>query len=233
MNLNIYCDESTHLPHDGQPFMVLGAVSCPVSQARSVSRRIAEIKLKHGINSDFEIKWTKVSPGQLDFYLDVVDYFFDDDDLSFRAVVAQKSGLNHEAFQQSHDDWYYKMMFYLIRNVLPSDGQAFIYLDKKDTRGGRKVEQLHSVVANSRYDFNRHIIRRVQIVDSRDVAQIQMTDLLLGAVNYANRGLASSDAKMTLIERIKRRSGLSLQKSTLLAEKKMNLFFWEPREVRQ
>lgn len=233
MNLNIYCDESTHLPHDGHPYMVLGAVTCPVDKTREISQRIAEIKRKHGLKTDFEIKWTKTSPSQIPFYLDVIDYFFDDDDLAFRAVIAQKSGLSHDLYRQTHDDWYYKMMFYLIRNVLPPDGQAFIYLDKKDTQGGRKVAQLHRVIANASYDFNRRIIKRLQIVDSRDVTQIQLADLLLGAVNYANRGLSSSQGKLTLSDRIKARSRLSLTKSTLLAEKKMNLFFWEPRENRQ
>lgn len=232
MDLNIYCDESTHLPHDGKPFMILGAVTCPVDKSREISRRIAEIKTKHGIAKDFEIKWSKSSPARLDFYLDVIDYFFDDDDLAFRGIIAPKTGLNHAAFQQTHDDWYYKMMFYLIRNVLPSSGKAFIYLDKKDTRGGSKVERLHQVIANASYDFNRSIIKRVQIVDSQHVVQVQLADLLIGAVNYVNRELKSSTAKVRLVERVQARSGFTLTKSTLLSEKKMNLFLWEPQEVR-
>ena len=36
LSLNIYCDESTHLPNDGRPYMVLGAIVCPVSRSRDV-----------------------------------------------------------------------------------------------------------------------------------------------------------------------------------------------------
>ncbi|MDO4666072.1 MAG: hypothetical protein Q4A71_07755 [Actinomycetaceae bacterium] len=62
--------------------------------------------------------------------MDVIDYFFDNDALSFRAVVASKNGLDHHHFNQTHDGWYYKMMFYLIRNVIPAQDEAFIYFEK-------------------------------------------------------------------------------------------------------
>ena len=225
-SLNIYCDESTHLPNDGRPYMVLGAIVCPANRAREIAVRLREIRAKHKIRPDVEIKWTKVSPSKIDFYLDVIDYFFDDDDLSFRAVVAPKAGLDHERFAQTHDDWYYKMMFYLVRNVLPAQDEAFIYLDKKDTNGQEKIERLRNVIANAEYDFGRSKIRRLQIVESNQVGPLQLADLLSGAVNYANRGDSSSVAKLRLIERIRGRSGVSLTHTTLLSETKMNIFRW-------
>lgn len=232
ISLNIYCDESTHLPRDGMPFMVLGAVTCPTDSSAQTFRRISEIRAKHGLSQDFEVKWSKASPGKLEFYMDLVDYFFDNDDLAFRAVVAPKGPLQHERFGQTHDDWYYKMMFYLVRNVLPSTAPAYIYLDKKDTRSGEKVRKLHEVVANASYDFDRKKIRRVQIVESHHVALIQLADLLIGAVNYANRGLALSEAKGQLVARVRERSGgKSLVRSTLLSEHKFNVFVWQPRDV--
>ncbi|MDR6938682.1 DUF3800 domain-containing protein [Arcanobacterium hippocoleae] len=224
--LSIYCDESTHLPHDAQPFMVLGAVVCPTAKSRDVAVRLREIRDKHQIPTSFEIKWTKVSPAKLDFYLDIIDYFFDDDDLNFRAVVAPKKGLDHERFQQTHDDWYYKMMFYLIRNVIPAQDEAYVYFDKKDTNGHQKIIRLRDVIANAEYDFNRGNIRRLQIVESHHVGLLQLADLLIGAVNYANRGDVASQAKLRLIERIRQRSSVSLTRTTLLSEMKMNIFRW-------
>ncbi|XBW07908.1 helix-turn-helix domain-containing protein [Scrofimicrobium sp. R131] len=154
-DINVYCDESTHRPNDGKPFMVLGAVVSPVALTKDISHRLVELREEHGLPRDFEIKWNKVSAGKLDFYLDVVDYFFEDDDLELRAVVAPKDGLDHAKFGQSHDDWYDKMMFYLVRNVISSTGRSRIYLDKKDTRGGVKVSKLHDVISNTVYDFDR------------------------------------------------------------------------------
>lgn len=227
--INIYCDESTHLPRDGMPFMVLGAVACATSLSGEASGRIREIKRKHGLPDDFEIKWSKVSPSKVGFYRDVIDYFFDDDDLSFRAVVAPKARLDHDAYDQSHDDWYYKMIFLLIRNLLQPEAETFIYLDKKDTRGGEKVRRLHVVLANSQYDFDRKKIRRVQIVESHHVNLLQVADLIAGAVNYTNRGLRTSSAKSNLAARVRERSHSSLVKSTLPSASKFNIFCWQPR----
>ncbi len=223
---NIYCDESSHLQNDHMPFMVLGAVSCSEARSREANIRLREIKVKHSLPASFELKWSKVSPGKLLFYRDVVDYFFDDDDLMFRAVVAPKEGLDHASFAQSHDDWYYKMMFLLVRNLIHPNMSANVYLDKKDTRSGEKVARLHRVLANSKYDFDRTVIRRVQIVESHHVNLIQLADLLAGAVNYANRGLASSGGKLDLIARIRQRAGVSLLQSTLPSAPKLNIFHW-------
>jgi len=224
--VNIYCDESGHLQADGHPFMVIGAVWCPLDKSREISVRLREIREKHGLPSAFEIKWTNVSPAKVEYYQDLIDYFFDDDDLKFRGVVADKRGLNHQHFNQSHDDWYYKMMFQLLSRLLSPGSSYRIYLDKKDTRSGDKVRRLHNILSNNMLDFDHRIVERVQIVESHDVMQLQLSDLLMGAVAYANRELSGSSAKLQLVERIRARSGYSLKKSTLLREDKFNLFHW-------
>ncbi|WP_449426849.1 DUF3800 domain-containing protein [Rhodanobacter umsongensis] len=226
---NLYCDESCHLPNDGKPLMVLGVVSCPLGKVREIAVRLREIKRDHGMPDRFEVKWNKVSKGQVGFYRDWLDYFFDDDDLSFRAVVADKTGLQHEAFGQDHDDWYYKMMFLLVQNVIRPDACFRLYLDKKDTRSARKVEKLHDVLCNSLLDFNRKVVERVQVIESHAVEQMQLADLLMGAVGYINRGLAGNAGKEALIDRIKERTGYTLTRSTLLREPKFNLFLWHGR----
>ncbi len=227
---NIYCDESCHLEHDGQPLMVLGAIFCEAAKTREVAERIREIKERHGFPRSFEIKWTKVSPAKVEFFRDVVDYFFDDDDLPFRALIADQSKLHHGAFAQTLDDWYYKMYFSLIKALLSPDQRYHIYLDIKDTRGAAKVERLHDILCTSMYDFNRRIIGRLQLVRSHEVEQMQLADLLIGAVGYANRGPTTSAAKQALVERIRKRSGYSLRSTTLLREQKLNLFHWMPQE---
>ena len=61
---NVYCDESCHLENDHQKAMVLGAVWCPLEKIREISVRLREIKKRHGLPSDFEVKWTKISPAK-------------------------------------------------------------------------------------------------------------------------------------------------------------------------
>lgn len=227
---NFYCDESCHLENDHQPVMVLGAVWCLQDKARETGVRLREIKMAHGLPPDFELKWTKVSPAKLGYYLEVVNYFLDDDDLHFRGWVAHKAGLRHADFGQTHDDWYYKMMFGLMEPLLTPKARYRLYLDKKDTRSATKVAKLHEVLCDNLYDFNRAIVERVQVVEADAVEHLQLADLLLGAVGYANRGVSTSAAKNALVARIRQRTGYALTRPTLLGESKFNLFIWHGQQ---
>jgi len=85
---NIYCDESCHLEKDNSDVMVLGEMKVDARFLPDIYNRIRQIKVNHGLSSWFEVKWTKVSMSKIDFYLDLIDYFFDTAALSFRSVVA-------------------------------------------------------------------------------------------------------------------------------------------------
>src|SRR5438067_1126384 len=102
---NIYCDESCHLQHDRQPLMALGAVWGPAERARDISASLREIRARHRLSLQMEIKWGKVSPAGLPFYSDLVNFFFYESALSYRCVVALKGNLDHARFEQDHDTW--------------------------------------------------------------------------------------------------------------------------------
>lgn len=116
MEYNIYCDESCHLEHDGIKPMAIGAVWCPREAKDTIFARLREIKVEHGLTHTCELKWNAVSPSKLAYYKDVMNYFFDNQDLHFRVlIVKDKSELNHAAFHQTHDSFYYKMYFAILR----------------------------------------------------------------------------------------------------------------------
>jgi len=146
-------------------------------------------------------------------------------------VVREKSRLEHAAHSQTHDEWYYKMYFRLLVFLLSPGDQYRVYLDIKDTNGGAKVRKLHNILCSSQYDFKHQIIERIQLVRSHEVEVFQIADLLIGALSYANRSLATSRAKVAIVQRIRDRSGYSLLRTTLIREKKLNLFCWEPSPV--
>ncbi|TNC81303.1 MAG: DUF3800 domain-containing protein [Oleiphilus sp.] len=224
---NVYCDESCHLENDNQKAMVLGAIWCRLDKRKEIAERLREIKVKHNLKPDFEIKWTKVSRSKLSFYLDVLDYFFDDDDLNFRGlIVPDKRVLNHSAFSQDHDDWYYKMYFTMLKTIFDPHSHYRVYIDIKDTLGHEKINNLHDVLCNNAFDYSRKMIERIQRVHSHESEQLQLADLLIGALAYLHRELGESDSKLALIQRIKERSGYSLDRSTLLRESKFNLLLW-------
>jgi len=228
---HVYCDESCHGENDGHSVMVLGAVRCPAVHRREVAVALRDLKIKHGLNPLFELKWTKVSASKVAYYRDVIDFFFDDANLAFRAVVMpDKTKLRHADFGQTHDNFYFKQYFLLIKNLLDRAHDYRIFLDIKDTRSWASTLKLSEVLANSQYDFDRTIVRSIEIVRSEQVELMQLADLLIGAVSYANRGLSSNAGKVELVTHMRHRSSLSLTRTTLVSEPKVNIFVWSARE---
>ncbi|MGA2545136.1 MAG: DUF3800 domain-containing protein [Rectinemataceae bacterium] len=226
---SIYCDESCYLEHDGIKQMGLGAVWCSTAKTKEISKRLIEIKERHGMEHEDELKWTKISAHHFQPYLDFVDYFFDDDDLHFRGLlIPDKTILDHEKYGQTHDEWYYKMLFTLLNPLIDPKYRYVINLDYKDTHGGERVKKLREVLCNNYYDFDRGIIGDINLVKSHQVEILQMTDLLVGALTYNARSLGGNDGKLKIVDRIKRRSGYSLNSTTLYREEKFNLLVWRP-----
>lgn len=227
--INIYCDESCHLENDRERAMVLGALWCPKAKTGELNRRVADLKAEYRLSQFFEIKWSKVSSSKLPFYEALVELFFSAPALHFRGwVVPDKSVLRYDEFTQTHDEWYYKMYFNMLKIVIRKGRIYHVYVDIKDTRGRKKLRKLHEVLANANYDFQREIIAKMQHVHSHDIGLLQLADLLIGAVSYHARGMVASPAKSRIVEMIQQHSGFSLDKNTLPSEMKFNLCIWQP-----
>ena len=147
-------------------------------------------------------------------------------------VVPDKDLLDHSRFDQSHNNWYYKMYFTMLRPIFCAPHRYHIYLDVKDTRGGPKIRKLHEVLANSLYDFDRECIERVQQVRSHESELLQIADILIGALTYANRGLATSPAKAAIVTRLREWLGTNvLTRTSTFAATKFNVLLWRAREA--
>ncbi len=232
MEYNIYCDESCHLPHDDSDLMVIGGIACPKSKAEYINKAIREIKVRNGVFAFAEIKWTKVSESKYKMYEELVDLFFDNAFLNFRAVVAlNKSRLNYDKFHLTHDDWYQRIYYLTLREMIDIGDVYHVYVDIKDTKGAKKVNQLKDVLNNVVGYFYDETVRNIQLVRSDQIQLLQLADLFIGAVCYSNRGLTANPAKIKLINHIEEKSGRSLDKKTPKAERKMNIYKWMPTEV--
>lgn len=231
MKYNVYCDESCHLEHDKSDKMVLGCIWLPRSEVRRVSREIRDIKRGHGFSG--EIKWTKVSPGKLELYRDIVEYFFSDKTLCFRCVVVtNKTRLRHEDFNSgSSDTFYYKMFYLAMQTILAREHSYHIYLDIKDTRSIVKVTTLQEVLCNKLKDFDHKVVPRIQQIRSHESVPMQLCDLLIGAVAYANRGLSGSSAKLELVQKINEATKHDLTVKSPRYAPKFNVFQFDPREI--
>ena len=228
---NIYCDESCHLEHDHNPIMLFGATWCPTSEVRNINTSIRALKEKH--NAKGELKWNKVSNSKRLFYLEIIDLFFNNNLLHFRTlVVDNKSKLEHSYFNQGdHDSFYYKMYYYLLRNIISIKNTYCVYLDIKDTQSQKKINTLQGILNRKFRESNQDTVSRIQQIRSHESEILQITDFFLGAVSYQNRKLSSNKTKLEIISKICERAGTSLERTTPPWEDKFNIFIFSPREL--
>ncbi len=218
---NLYCDESTHLIHDGHPYMLLSYISIAYPQIRLAKEEIKAIKRK--FNYTEELKWTNVHSATYKVYAELVDWFFMND-LEFRAVVVDKSQIDETRADYSFNDFYFRMYFQLLHTKVDFQNRYNVFLDIKDTCSGEKLEKLKKIMS-----YNSSI-GTLQFIPSRESVFIQLADVLMGAINY-NLRIQKGDvkgnviAKLKLIEKIKRHSNISLNTTTPLSRNKFNLFF--------
>ena len=218
---NLYRDESTHLIHDGHPYMLLSYISIAYPQIRLAKEEMKAIKRR--FNYTEELKWTNVHSATYKVYAELVDWFFMND-LEFRAVVVDKSQIDEKRADYSFNDFYFRMYFQLLHTKVDFQNRYNVFLDIKDTCSGEKLEKMKKIMS-----YNSSI-GTLQFIPSRESVFIQLADVLMGAINY-NLRIQKGDvkgnviAKLKLIEKIKRHSNISLNTTTPLSRNKFNLFF--------
>lgn len=213
---NFYCDESTHLQSDGMPYMMIAYVSVAYNQLNIHKEAIKNIKAKHKIKG--EIKWSNVSHGAYPFYSELIEYFFSTD-INFRSIIVDKSQINESREGFTYDDFYFKMYFQLIHHKINQGYNYNLYLDIKDTKSHKKLKKLNEIL---KYNAS---IRNCQFIRSHESSFMQLTDLIMGAINYKLRGLNKMIAKNNLIEKIESHSNGPITRSTPKSADKFNLFF--------
>ena len=218
---NIYCDESTHLVHDGHPFMLLGYTSVAYPQIRIAKNEIKAIKAKY--NYTEELKWTNVHDATYKVYAELIDWFFMND-LEFRAVVVDKSQIDESRAEYTFNDFYFRMYFQLLHTKVDFQNTYNIYMDIKDTCSSEKLEVLKRIMS-----YNSSI-NNLQFIRSHESVFIQLADVIIGAINYnlrieRNDVMGRVTAKRRLTDKIKKHSNISLNSTTPLSRKKFNLFF--------
>ena len=218
---NIYCDESTHMMHDGHPYMLLSYTRIAYPQIRMAKAAIKAIKEKH--NYTEELKWTNVHQATYKVYADLIDWFFMND-LEFRAIIIDKSEIDESRKDYTYNDFYYKMYYQLLHQKVNFENTYNVYLDIKDTCSSAKLARLKKIMENN------SSIRTLQFIRSHESVFVQLADVLMGAINY-NLRLEKGDvqgtmkAKLNLIEKIKKHSDISFNSSTSLSGSKSNTFF--------
>lgn len=226
--INVYCDESCYLENESCKTMVISCLRCPKEQVKKITEEIVSMKKRHKIWKYSEIKWTKVSNSKIDFYKELLEYFFDNKYLKFRAyIIPDKTKLNHPAFKQDHNTFYYKIIYNLVDYFLDADKSYNIYADKKENSYSAKEQ-----IAITKKFLQSHCTKNIKLqnITSYKSVIMQLNDFLQGIVCYYNRKLYlkenASQAKSEIVNLVLSKS-IKLDKTNY--DDKFNLFFWESR----
>lgn len=230
MIYKVFCDESCHLQNDKKNFMVIGAIYCPKNEVNNIVKYIKKLKKQYGLKWTSEIKWTKISNSTIDFYKDLVKYFFINPNLKFRAVICDKRKLNHEKYNQTHDEWYHKMYYEMIRYFLSTENSYEIYPDIKDTNSYQNFQDVADFLRIKLKDNNKKTIIKIQPIRSNESYILQVVDVLIGAMQYNKNGLNTSVSKKEIINLIKENVVDGIDETTPYNKSKFNILVWEPYE---
>jgi hypothetical protein len=202
--------------------MVIGSVSSAYNQVKRHTERIKQIRQKHEFFT--EIKWSNVSTFKKQFYIDLIDYFFDTD-LMYRAIIVDKNSVSTEGDGNDFDTFYYKMFFQMLKYNKRTEYTYNVFLDIKDTLSAHKVNKLKDILNKTPGTY-----RNVQNIRSHESQLLQISDLITGAIAYnLNHDGKKTPAKEQVIEKIQKHSKQNLSGSSEFGVDKLNLFFIELR----
>lgn len=225
----IFCDESRQdllaskkSISGNNRYTCIGGVMIPAEKLSAIKVKMSELREKY--NAYGELKWGTVSPSKIEFYLDTVNLFFEDNDLTFRTVVIDSSKIDNDAFNQSDQELgYYKFYYELLYHWIDISEEYRIYTDQKTNCDASRLKELRRIVNTSCYGVEP--VLSIQAINSKESIMLQLENILMGAVGYKYNynGTGTSEAKNKIVERIENKLGHEIS-STSRSVRKFNIF---------
>ena len=230
MEYNIYCDESCHLASNNSKYMLIGAVYCPKFKVKKVNEYINHLKNNYNLSNKIELKWNKVDKKTEKLYLDIINYFFNNDDLKFRIIVIDKTKLNHKKYKQTENDFYHKAYYEMLKYIITPGNSYNIYPDIKDTNSYYYHQIMLEYLRLKMADTNKKTIKKVQPIRSYEAPILQINDILIGALSYHYRGLSKNNIKLNIVNEINKLYQNDFDISSYYNNTKFNIFIWRSRD---
>lgn len=207
---------------------------------------IRQLRAEHSYWS--EIKWNKAHTKKYrDFYYELIEYFFMQNWLAFHCLVVEKTIVDKSLHDDSFKVGFYKHYQELISNGIkkclnahPNRQAEFrVWIDNLSTGYSKQDEAMDKIISNvlKKELGNKYPVTSVISKDSRKAVNIQIADLLLGAVMEAWQCKSSSQGKSDLQKWIASHLGWpDLKSDTKPKERKFNIWKfhpepWKPRDI--
>lgn len=198
-------------------------------QSKKINKYINEIKISNGIPSNEELKWHKISKANIKLYTDVINYFFDKDQLNFRAIIIDKRKLHHRDYKHTENEFYHISYYIMLKYIITPGNSYNIFPDIKDTNSYHNHKIVRDFLRKKYGNDDGKTIKQVTPIRSYESNILQLTDILIGALSYYYRGLNSNEAKVQIINKIKEKLPYSIDRSTAYNKIKFNILLWEPK----
>ena len=217
MNMEIYCDNAfPDLFTSNNPradYLMIGSLWLPADLREEVKDRIKAVRRRH--DTWGEIKWNKISRSRIGFYFDPIDLFmsYDEDELHFRGIAVNREQMKHDPNHVRAELGIYRFYHEMIHHWTNSQNTYRVFCETDN----RCIHRFKRVLLGAR------ITTDIQALPSKEVALIQLTDLLLGAASSrANRTLNGGTAKEGVVKALEQRLGIVLGPTTV-GNNKFNL----------
>ena len=230
MEYNVYCDESCHLKINDSKYMLIGAIYCPKFKVKKTNEYIEHLKKNYNLSDKIELKWNKVDKKTEKLYLDIITYFFNNDDLKFRVIVIDQTKLNHEKYNQTENDFYHKAYYEMLKYIIIPGNSYNIYPDIKDTNSYYYHQIMLEYLRLKMADTNKKTIKKVQPIRSYEAPILQINDILIGALSYHYRGLSKNSIKLNIVNEINKLYQNDFDVSSYYNNTKFNIFIWRSRD---
>ncbi len=224
MKFEVYCDEAfPDLFTSESPkarYLMIGSLWLPAERRDYLKSKIKELREQH--NAWGEIKWSKVSPSRLEFYIELVELFWAcEEDLRFRCIAVDREQVNLKLHAGDHELGFYKFYYQVLHHWILDFNTYSIFCDTKSNREKDRLHELGRVLRNANLSA---CIDSIQALPSKQVVLIQMADLLLGAASSRmNDTLREGSAKEKLVLALEGKLGRPLR-PTPRAFRKFNIF---------
>jgi len=191
-----------------------------------------------------ELKWTKVSKGKLGTYKKFIEFFLAFAQTDFRCVVLDTHALDYKGRHEGDEELgFYKFLYFFLSRNVEKDykyravrNPYQIFVDRRRKEGDVEVGRLDALkaVLNNRLDDSCTelavpCVKSVEATDSKESPEIQIIDVILGAVGYAWEGFQTSPAKLDLIKYIEGLFGLQLKEETPYLTERINIWKFKLR----
>jgi hypothetical protein len=221
MDFEVYCDESGQELFKNHPqgeyYSLIGSIWIKAEDRRKHKDNILAIRKRHNVYGEF--KWNRVSNSRLDFYLEIIKWFFESN-IRFRTLVLRADELDAVRFHCNDNElMFYKFYYQLLHHWILDFNCYKVFLDTRTNRLHSRLKVLEKCLNSS--NLTSSVV--VQALPSNELDLIQIADVLIGAVSYKFHRRESNQAKLQIIREIEQNLGQEI-KPTSKSMEKFNVF---------